>query len=270
MSGSEIPELEAMEADISRRLLSERGAVFLDYDGTLTPIVDDPRDAVLAPEARALLQDLSRLVPVGVISGRDLDDVRARVGIDGIWYGGSHGFDLAGPGGWRHVEEAGEAAIPALDAAEAELGEALGPIRGTSLERKRFSLAVHYRRAPPEAAAGVERAVDDVLGRREGLRKTSGKKVFELRPDADWDKGRALLTLLEALGLEESGSFVVFAGDDVTDEDAFRVLRARRLGVGLLIGDADGRGTLADARLEDTEALMAFLRRMAQTLASSA
>ncbi len=248
-----------------QRLTSGRLGLFLDYDGTLTPIVPNPADAKLAPETRALLDALSGQCVVGVISGRDLEDVRARVGLELVWYGGSHGFDLAGPGGWRQEVELGKEALPLLDAAEAELRDAAAEIPGVAVERKRFSIAVHHRNADPSAAPEVEAAVDAALtGRR--LRKGLGKMVFELRPAAEWDKGWALLRFLEALDLEGPGATAVFAGDDVTDEDAFRVLRERGLGFGLLVGPADGPDSWAEARLEDPAALALFLARLLRRL----
>ena len=121
----------------------ERLAVFLDYDGTLTPIVSHPEDAWLSESMRQTLRSLAARLPVAILSGRDLDDVRGRVHVDGIVYAGSHGFDIAGAGGVRR--ELGAAYLPVLDAAEAELREALDEIPGAQLERKHFSVAAHYR-----------------------------------------------------------------------------------------------------------------------------
>ncbi len=261
-----VPELRVREDEVLEKLLSGRLAVFLDYDGTLTPIVADPEQAMLPPGTRALLEDLSRDCVVGVISGRDLDDLRGRVGLDSLWYAGSHGFDLAGPNGWREEIGAGREAVPLLDAAELELRDALAAIAGAAVERKRFSIAVHYRNAAPRDAASVEAAVDAALSGRSGLRKAFGKKVFELRPSADWDKGRALLRLLERMNLEGPDCVVLFAGDDVTDEDAFRVLRERRLGVGVLIGEGGHPDSWASARLEDPDDLSRFLKRLRRRL----
>ncbi len=112
----------------------DRLAVFLDYDGTLTPIVSHPEDAWLSESMRQTLQSLAARVPVAILSGRDLDDVRGRVLVDGIVYAGSHGFDIAGAGGLHR--ELGAAYLPVLDTAETELREALDEISGAQLERK--------------------------------------------------------------------------------------------------------------------------------------
>jgi len=217
-----------LEAAGKRRL-----AIFLDYDGTLTPIVERPEDAVLAEETRAVLRRLAQRHTVAIVSGRDLKDVRARVGIDALHYAGSHGFDIAGPGGSR-VHEAARAAEPRLAAAADELVRDTATLPGVQVERKRFAIAVHYRRARDADRDAVQAAVDRALAHHAGLRKTGGKKVFELRPDVDWDKGRAVLWLLRALDLE--AALPVYIGDDDTDEDAFRALGGR--GIGIVVLDA--------------------------------
>ena len=122
--------------------------------------------------------------------------------IDGIVYAGSHGFDIAGPRGLRR-EEATEF-LPALDVAEKELREKLAGIAGALIERKRFSIATHYRKVNESDFPKVERAVSEVAARHRELRKMEGKKVYELLPDIDWDKGKAVLWLLENLGLERA------------------------------------------------------------------
>ena len=175
-------------------------AVFLDYDGTLTAIVSDPKKALLSDSMRQTLQALVMRVSLAVLSGRDLDDIRKRVAIDAIVYGGSHGFDIAGPRGLRRQEAT--KFLPALDAAEKELREKLTGIAGAFIERKRFSIAAHYRNVKENDAFSVALAVDAVAARHRELRRMDGKKVHELLPDIDWDKGKAVLWLLEALELE--------------------------------------------------------------------
>src|SRR6266487_3770255 len=118
---------------------SGRAAVFLDYDGTLTPIVSQPEDAWLSDSMRQTLRELAARAPVAILSGRDLDDVRRRVNLDGIVYTGSHGFDIAGPHGLRR--QMATEFLPKLDMAEKELHAVLGGISGARVERKRFSVA---------------------------------------------------------------------------------------------------------------------------------
>jgi trehalose-phosphatase len=208
-------------------------AIFLDYDGTLAPIVSRPEDAWLPDSMQQTLRELAARAPVAILSGRDLDDVRGRVQVDGIVYAGSHGFDIAGGGGLRRQVGAGYVSV--LDAAEAELREALDEIPGAQLERKQFSVAAHYRNVNENDAFRVALAVDAVAAKHRELRRIDGKKVYELMPDIEWDKGKAVMWLLETLGLERESVRPIYIGDDNTDEDAFRALKQR--GVGILVTD---------------------------------
>src|SRR5690606_22381340 len=156
------------------------------------------------------------------ISGRDREDVARRVGLDDINYAGSHGFDIAGPeaGGVR-LEVARDIA-PAIAAAADELRRRAEGIPGVIVEHKKYATSVHYRMVGEARVQVGDRFVDDVVARRKELSKGGGKKVFELRPAMDWDKGRAVLWLLETIGLERPDVDPLYFGDDVTDEDALR------------------------------------------------
>jgi trehalose 6-phosphate phosphatase len=236
-------------------------AVFLDYDGTLTPIVARPDLAVLLKPARDTLIRLASRWPVAILSGRDLSDVRSMVGIDGIAYAGSHGFDILLPDG--RTQQRGAEYVSALDAAEEELRRVVEE-RGSGawVERKRFAIAVHVRQVAELSVPELERAVAEVAAGDPTLRITGGKKVFELRPATDWDKGVALRFLLGALGLEGAEVLPIYVGDDETDEDAFRAVRGRGIGV-VVAGAQEERRTAADLRLADPEEVSRFLDRLA-------
>lgn len=248
---------------IVQRLGARRLALFLDFDGTLTPIVERPDLAILAVPMRATLQRLARLCNVAVVSGRDLDDIRERVGVAGLAYAGSHGFDIVGPAGHGHAPAAAEAAVPDLDAAERELQSRIAEAPGALLERKRFGLAVHFRMVAPGGEVAVERAVDDVLHGRPRLAKRHGKKVFELLPAIAWDKGAAVQWLREEFGWAGADTMSMYLGDDVTDEDAFRVLRDD--GIGIVVSDVE-RPTAAHYRLDDPQQVARFLNVLADHL----
>ena len=236
-------------------------AVFLDYDGTLTAIVSDPKKALLSDSMRQTLQALVMRVSLAVLSGRDLDDIRKRVAIDAIVYGGSHGFDIAGPRGLRRQEAT--KFLPALDAAEKELREKLTGIAGAFIERKRFSIAAHYRNVKENDAFSVALAVDAVAARHRELRRMDGKKVHELLPDIDWDKGKAVLWLLEALELERGKVLPIYIGDDRTDEDAFSALEKR--GVTILVSEQP-QVTAASYWLHNPEEVEEFLQKITDRL----
>jgi trehalose 6-phosphate phosphatase len=242
---------------------SGRVAVFLDYDGTLTPIVSQPEDARLSDSMRQALRDLAARAPVAILSGRDLDDVRNRVEIDNIVYGGSHGFDIAGPRGLRR--QVATEFLPNLDIAEKELREALDGFPGARVERKRFSIAAHYRNVKENEASKVEQAVNEIAARHRELRKITGKKVCELQPDIDWNKGKALLWMMEYMGSKAREILPVYIGDDATDEDAFRVLQQH--GVGILVTEQPSR-TLARYMLKDPAKVELFLRDLAARIAA--
>jgi trehalose-phosphatase len=236
-------------------------AVFLDYDGTLTPIVSHPEKALLSDSMRQALQSLVMHAPVAILSGRDLDDVRQRVNIDAIVYAGSHGFDIAGPRGLR--KQVATEFLPRLDMIEEELGKQLAEIAGARVERKRFSIAAHYRNVNESDVPKMERAVSEVAARHRELRKMDGKKVYELLPDIDWDKGKAVLWLLETLRSERAKVRPIYIGDDRTDEDAFRALE--KSGVSILVSE-EPRPTAASYSLKDPTEVERFLRELVATL----
>lgn len=249
--------------DVAACVHGKSVVMFLDFDGTLAPIVDRPEHATLDADMRAAILRLAQVATVAIVSGRDLDDVRRRIGIEGIWYAGSHGFDIAGPGMARHEHAEGLALLARLDAAEQALRASLQDIEGALLERKRFSVAAHFRLTPEETVPAVESAVDSALAAQPGLRKGYGKKVFELLPAVDWNKGAAVLWLLESVGIGGPHAVPIYIGDDLTDEDAFRVLSDRGLG---LVVFAHPRPTAARYRLHDTHEVRQLLERLITTL----
>jgi trehalose 6-phosphate phosphatase len=258
----EVPSALERREELAERLEGHQVAFFLDYDGTLAPIVPNPEDARMSEAMRATLMALARRYPVALVSGRDVAVLEGFAPLEGVYYAGSHGFDISGPGGraWQHEE--GKALLPELDAAERELGEALAGLPGARLERKRFSVAVHWRQVEEARVPEVERALDAVLARHPRLRKGGGKKVFEVQPDIDWHKGRAVQWLLRALGLEGERVLPVYVGDDLTDEHAFEALKGK--GLGLVVRGEVERETAGDYALEDTEEVRRFLEWMVE------
>lgn len=253
-----VPSLSGRRDLLALWVAAREPAVFLDYDGTLTPIVDDPAAALLDDDMRRALARLAERCTVAILSGRDLADVRHLVGLPNLVYAGSHGLDIAGPGGISIQH--GLDSLPALDEAEKRLGPVVASVPGALLERKRLSLSVHYRMVPdPGGVTRLDDAVREAAAA--GLRVVAGKKVLDLRPDLDWDKGRALQWLLTAVQLPLPDTLPLYVGDDVTDEDAFTALRGR--GVGIVVrGEDDDRPTgaaLALAGPSDVAALLGDL-----------
>ena len=263
---SALPNALESYDQIAGLLSTRHPAVFLDYDGTLSAIVSDPGAATLVDGAVDALENLAARCPVAVVSGRDLADVQRRVGLPAIWYAGSHGFELTGPGGRHHQNDAAAAARPALERAATDLADQMAQIPGIHLEHKRFALAVHYRNAAPERVRAVVAATHQV-GQRYGLRVTTGRKVIELRPDVDWDKGSTLRWILDR-SAQPTPVLPLYVGDDLTDEDAFDALRSDGIGIVVRHSEDGDRRTAARFALDSPEDVPEFLERLAERLAA--
>ena len=249
--------------EIATRLHGRRPALFLDYDGTLSPIAPRPELASLPAEMQEVLRRLAARFPLVVVSGRLREDAAALVGLPDLVYAGSHGFDIAGPppapGAPPLRLEVGDGVPERIDRAAERLRRELAGIEGVLVEPKRFAISVHFRLAREQDVPLIERAVDETLAAVPGLRKAHGKMLFELRPDVDWNKGRALLWLLDALGLDRPDVLPFYIGDDLTDEDAFQAIAGR--GIGILVSE-EPRATAARYRLRDTREVRELLERL--------
>jgi trehalose 6-phosphate synthase/phosphatase len=231
--------------------------LFVDYDGTLTPIVAHPRRAHLSARIKRVLERLARAMPVVVLSGRGREDLMHKVGLRGVVYAGSHGFDISSADGLRH--EVAAEFIPIMRGAAEHLRHATAQIEGVLIEEKRFSVAVHYRMAPHADAIRISRAIDDLLAREPRLQKRYGKKVIELRPAVDWDKGQAVSWICRELGLEAEEILLIYLGDDLTDEDAFAALGKHGLSV---VVAQSPRPTRAQFSLRGVPEVRVFLERL--------
>ena len=261
--GLTVPALHSHWGDFAARLADRRPAVFLDYDGTLTPIVARPDLATLTPAMRTRLARLARLCPVAIISGRDRADVARIVGLDQLIYAGSHGFDIAGPELTMVPELVGADMPDLLAGMAAILGAAVAAVPGALVEPKRYGVSVHYRQVPDDRVGDLRALVARAVADQPRLRCTNGKKVIDVRPNVEWDKGRAVLWLLQALGLTATDVLPIYVGDDATDEDAFAALRGR----GVAILDADRpRRSAATFRLTDPDAVGWFIDRLVDAL----
>lgn len=256
--------------EIAARTRSKRLVVFLDYDGTLAPIVDHPEKAVLAEGTREAVRRLSRHAFVAILSGRDLRSVRYMVGLGNLYYAGSHGFDIEGPetrGGSRLQHQVGLEFLPALGRAQADLMGTLGAVEGVLVERKRLAVAVHYRNVRQEEVGRVRALVDRVAAANPSLRLRQNNMVLELQPGVDWNKGQAALWLLRNLKLEGADVLAMCLGDDLTDEDTFHVLAGR--GVAIVVGEGS-RASAAAYRLKNPLEVQTFLERLSSSRGAGA
>lgn len=265
---SDIADAVQVYGQLKELVGARRPAVFLDFDGTLSDIVKHPESATLVDGAADALRALAAHCPVTVISGRDLSDVRDRVDVDGIWYAGSHGFELLEPDGTHHENTSATGVLDALSLAASRLTEMLKDVAGTKVEHKRFAVAVHYRNAD---ARDIGRVVATVrrYGRSEGLRTSIGRKVIELRPNIIWDKGTTLDWLLGHIEARDGGGRLVlpiYVGDDLTDEDAFDAVEFDGVGIVVRHDADDDRSSSAIFSLENPSAVCGFIRRLADDL----
>jgi trehalose 6-phosphate phosphatase len=237
-----------------------------DYDGTLTPIVGRPDEALLSPDVREQLRALAQkpAVSVGIISGRSMAELKSMVAIDGIFYAGNHGLEIEGPG-LKFVSEAAEKARATIGDLARQLSAALDNIDGVIVEDKGLSLSVHYRLVKEDE----ENVVVETFRRltlpliNEGeVRVTSGKKVWEARPPIDWHKGKAVESITSEIKslLKLEQVLTVFLGDDTTDEDAFKIIH-RPGGWSIFVG-GENPLSAADYFLNSTAEVEKFLSRL--------
>jgi trehalose 6-phosphate phosphatase len=245
---------------------ASRVLLLSDYDGTLTPIVSRPRDALLAPGVREKLASLAGnpAFRVGIISGRPLMEVQVMVGIEGIYYAGNHGLEIEGPG-LSYINPEAKAARAEMEDLAEEFSSRLSGIEGVIIEDKELSLSVHYRMVAEDRrqeVIDVFRKVTAPKVKSGKIRVSSGKMVLEIRPPIDWHKGKAVETIEEQIYAASGGGAgtVIYLGDDTTDEDAFRIVQRPR-GWSVFVG---GENILSAAEyyLESVTAVEVFLLRL--------
>lgn len=220
--------------------------LFLDYDGTLSPIVNDPEKAFMSSEMRATVKSVAKHFPTAIVSGRSRDKVFDFVKLTEIYYAGSHGMDILASfaDSDSTIEKTKETKLfqPAnefltmITEVSKSLIEVTKAIKGATVENNKFCVSVHYRNVDKKNWKLVAQVVNNVLKDFPSLKVSTGRKVLEVRPMINWDKGKAVEFLLRSLGLDDSETVLpIYIGDDKTDEDAFKVLRERKNGCGILV-----------------------------------
>jgi len=240
--------------------------LFLDYDGTLTPVVDDPSKAHLPISMKHLIQQLVSQpgVRVVVISGRRLKELKRLVGIKPLHYIGNHGLELQGPR-LRYVNPVALRERPLLQRIARHLKMRLKPIRGAWVEDKGLTLSIHFRKVKRSDRVRVKQIVQESIRpyRQTGrVRATFGKMVLEIRPPVLWHKGKIVDWLMargEKVFSAKKGLFPVYLGDDLTDENAFALLRSK--GLTIRVGPFTKR-TLARYGLRSPQQVRVLLRRI--------
>ncbi|OEL17740.1 putative trehalose-phosphate phosphatase 1 [Dichanthelium oligosanthes] len=228
-------------------------AVFLDYDGTLSPIVDDPDKAFMSPVMRAAVRNVAKYFPTAIVSGRSRKKVFEFVKLKELYYAGSHGMDIVTSVAEHNAEKCKEANLfqpaseflPMIDEVSKSLLEVTNGIEGARVENNKFSVSVHYRNVAEKDWEVVARLVNEVLEAFPRLKVTNGRMVLEVRPVINWDKGKAVEFLLQSLGLNDSEN----------------VLRERNCGYGILVSQVP-KDTEALYSLRDPSEVMGFLNSL--------
>ncbi|KAL2453400.1 putative trehalose-phosphate phosphatase J [Abeliophyllum distichum] len=272
------PSALSVFEDIMNASKGKEIVVFLDYDGTLSPIVEDPELAFMTNEMRAAVRDVAKFFPTAIVSGRCRAKVYNFVKLSELYYAGSHGMDIQGPTKGHKKQRKGNQSVfcqpareflPMIDEVHKILLEKIKFIPGAKVENNKFCLSVHFRCVDEKIWSELWEQVREVIKDYPKLRLSQGRKVLEIRPAIKWDKGNALEFLLESLGYDKSNNVLpVYIGDDRTDEDAFKVLRKRGQGLGILVSK-NPKETNASYSLQEPSEVMYFLKRLVEWKKSS-
>jgi alpha,alpha-trehalose-phosphate synthase [UDP-forming]/trehalose-phosphatase len=259
-------EVEGLVDRIAGRLDGTPLAVMLDLDGTLAPIAPTPAHATVSIATRNAVQALTTLpgVTVALVTGRSAQDAQRLAGLRDAWTIGNHGLEVLAPDGSTSAPADAREFEKVVDEAAGRLASRF-PIPGALIENKRLTLSLHYRLVDPalvpELLSGAKAIADEL-----GLRITEGRKVLEMRPPIEINKGTATREFASRLGALGNGGSVFYAGDDRTDEDAFRELRcagARAVTVRIAPADERPRETSAELTLASPDALRELLQWLA-------
>lgn len=236
--------------------------LFLDYDGTLTPIVKKPEFAILSIRTKDILQNISRLSKcrLCIVSGRSLKDIKKRVGMRGICYVGNHGLEAECPN-FRYTNPYAFKCADIIDEIHKKLLIETKSIRGIVIENKGLTETVHYRMVHdkdlPKLRKIFRKTVDFYLSNGR-IRTSRNKKTLEILPNTDWNKGKVVLKILSYAALK--GSILpIYIGDDRTDEDAFRALK--KIGISAIVSEKPKKSS-AQYYLEDVGDVIKFIKRI--------
>ncbi len=245
--------------EIRERLRSaSRLLLFSDFDGTLVPLRDRPEECYLAPGTGRVLTALAEAerVAVGLVSGRELNDLRRRIGIAGIAYAGNHGLEIEGPG-FSFREPAAGRIAKEIRVLVRSVERELSGISGARVEDKGLTASVHYHQANPaevpELLERVRRLCADAVAAGT-VRLREGKMTLEIRPAVEWNKASAVRWLAERFTPSNDAAVLFYLGDDATDEDVFSSFSG---GITVRVGETGA--TSANYSLPDPAGVALFL-----------
>ncbi|MBU1913365.1 MAG: trehalose-phosphatase [Candidatus Omnitrophica bacterium] len=227
----------------------------------MTSIVQNPDKAIIPRKTKEILRGLSEnsYCRVAIISGRALKDIKNKISLDGIIYAGNHGLEIDGPK-VKFKAPVTMRYMVMLKKIKGILKNRLSKIKGTIVEDKGLTLSVHYRLVDSKDTGLVKTIFHKTLIHyivNNKIKIKPGKKVLEIRPPLEWDKGKIVLWLLARHKFILNGEpcIPIYIGDDVTDEDAFKALRDK----GLTIFVGENEHSFAKYYLRNTREVTEFL-----------
>jgi len=237
--------------------------LFLDYDGTLTPIVNRPDKALLSQDNRQLLKSLTKneKIIISIVTGRDLKKIKRLIRIKDIYYAGCHGLEISSKTK-DYVLPQVRKTLSILSKIKHALKKELKDIKSAQIEDKGLILALHYRRVHKSQILKVRKIFYDYLKPYIDSKKVKvgkGKKVLEVRPPLDRDKGMYCLHLLDSLKKRYKNILPLYIGDDDTDETAFRALKKK--GITIFV-KGEKKTSSAEYYLGSTEEVSGFLKKL--------
>ncbi len=237
--------------------LLNKAAFFFDFDGTLTNIVLRPEDVRLKTVVRNIIEELAERFPVGVISGRQLSELKRLVAVKNIFYSGNHGVEIEGPG-FKFVEPRSARSSTYIISLAKEIDRKVRPY-GARVNSKNYSVSIHYRTLDPHLVKGLLAELEKLLKtpvRHGRIDVFHGKKVVEIKAPVDWDKGKAIELITKK---KVRNGKPVFFGDDTTDEYGFRKVNSLG-GISVFVGGSR-RQTAARYRIASPADLTAELAK---------
>jgi len=244
--------------------------IFLDFDGTLVPIVATPDKAALSGEARALLTEISNSTRarIAFITGRTVSDIKNKISLKNAIYSGNHGLEIEGPK-IKFEPVVSPRFRKVLEKIRNNFKARTASFNGILIEDKGLSLSFHYRLAEKKQIPQIKTIFHEVtiipMVRNE-IKIKSGKMVLEVRPPVDWDKGKVVMWLLARQIFVSKATQVlpIYVGDDLTDEDAFKALYKK----GLTIFVGEPKKSYAQYYLKNPNEVVDFLKRISALISS--
>lgn len=258
-----LPDALSPELGLIAKCREFKIAVFLDYDGTIVPIMARPEDAQLSESMRQTIAKLSQVALVAIVSGRNKSNIEELVNLPNLYYVGNHGFDIEGFGKNPIHHEVGRECLLTMEKCFRQLQSRLMNIPGVVFEPKKLTVTIHYRFVNAKDLQLFFELTQETMAHYSALKLTGGKKVVEIRPNVDWNKGKAVRWLAEELKWNGPDCYLIYIGDDLSDEDAFRLLPSQ--GAGILVGNHEAQ-TYADYHLQDPLQVELFLNTLISEL----